>query len=92
MEKAKGDFFHFLQIQMEKLTLLLKKVFLMSISMKNGKKSEKRHPASGNVLREAGGSAAGSRQGTRRAGLCHGLSCRQNSQPGPSGKALMGPR
>ena len=61
-------FFHrCLQIQTEKLTLLLKKLFLMSISMKNRKKPEKQHPASGNVLQEAGGSAAGSWQGTRRA-------------------------
>lgn len=32
------------------MTLLLKKLFLMSISMKNGKKPEMQHPASGNLL------------------------------------------
>lgn len=32
------------------MTLLLKKLFLMSISMKNGKKPEMQHPASGKML------------------------------------------
>lgn len=41
--------FHFLQVQREKMTLLSKKLFLMSISMKNGKKPEMQHPASENM-------------------------------------------
>lgn len=55
------------------------------------KKLEKQHPAGGNLLREAGGLAAGSWQGRRRAGLCRGLSCRRGSLPGPAGKVPMGP-
>lgn len=51
--KPRAFFFHhLLQIQTEKLILLLKMLFLMSISVKNGKKPEKQHSASGNVLWE----------------------------------------
>lgn len=48
MGKANGTpFHHFLEIQTEKLTLLLQKLFLAIISMKNGKKPEKQHLARG---------------------------------------------
>lgn len=51
--KPRAFFFHhLLQIQTEKLTLLLKMLFLMSISVKNGKKPEKEHSASGNALQD----------------------------------------
>jgi len=92
MEKAEGIFFHnFPQIQTEKVTLLLKKLYLMNFSMKNGKKPEKQCPAKGNVVQEAGDLAASSWQRTRHAGLCRGPSCWQESQPDPSGEVLVGP-
>lgn len=53
MEKAKGNFFHFLQIQTEKLTLLLKKVF--SDEYFNEKWEEVREAASCQWERAAGG-------------------------------------
>lgn len=74
-------FFHpFLQIQPEKkLTLLMKMLFLMSISVKKGKEPEKQHPALGTL---AGPAASPSVE-------CASPGC---AGPLPSGHAFMGPR
>lgn len=73
-------FFHpFLQIQPEKkLTLLMKMLFLMSISVKKGKEPEKQHPALGTL---AGPAASPSVE-------CASPGC---AGPLPSGHAFMGP-
>lgn len=78
--KTKGSFFSLFifisfKFREKKMTLLLKKLFLMNTSMKNGKKPEMQQPASGQML---------------RGWLCHGLSATQPLVEGTKGTTMTG--